>query len=113
MISLVTESQVIEVFKTIFDPEFRVDIYNLGLVYDIDIHEEKDSKASIKLSLTTPACPAAGPILSESKYKLQQLFQGDVKVELTFEPKWKPSMITRDGIKMLPSQLVDFLDFDE
>jgi len=110
---MVTKEQVEEVFKTIFDPEFRVDVFNLGLVYDIDIHEEQNPKANVKLSLTTPACPAAGPILSESKYKLQQLFQGDVKVELTFDPPWKPKMIKPDGIKMLPSQLVDFLDFDE
>ena len=110
---MVTKEEVEGVFKTIYDPEFRVDIFNLGLVYDIDIHEDQDPKATIKLSLTTPACPAAGPILSESKYKLQQLFQGEVKVELTFDPPWKPAMMTREGIGMLPSQLVDFLDFDE
>ena len=110
---MVSKEQVEDIFKTIFDPEFRVDIFNLGLVYDIDIHEDQESKATIKLSLTTPACPAAGPILSESKYKLQQLFQGEVKVELTFDPPWKPSMMTKAGIGMLPDQLVDFLDFDE
>ena len=92
---MVTKEQVEDVFKTIFDPEFRVDIYNLGLIYDIDIHEDQEFKATIKLSLTTPTCPAAGPILSESKYKLQQLFQGDVKVELTFDPPWKPSIICK------------------
>lgn len=110
---MVTKENVVEVFKTIFDPEFRVDVYNLGLIYDIDIHEDQTPKATIKMTMTTPACPAAGAIVSESKYKLQQLFQGDVKVELTFDPLWKPKMMTRDGIGMLPQQLVDFLDFDE
>ncbi len=109
---MVTKEEVQAVFKTIFDPEFRVDVYNLGLVYDIEIHENQNPKATIKLSLTTPTCPAAGQIISESKYKLQQLFQGDVKVELTFDPLWKPSMMTKEGIGMLPSQLIDFLDFD-
>lgn len=110
---MVTKEQVEDVFKTVFDPEFRVDVFNLGLVYDIQITEDQNPKANIKMTMTTPACPAAGAIVSESKYKLQQLFQGDVKIELTFEPQWKPKMMTKEGVGMLPPQLVDFLDFDE
>lgn len=110
---MVTKDQVIDALKTVLDPEFRVDIYNLGLIYDINL--EGDNPL-IKMTLTTPTCPAAGPIIAETKHKIEKLISDDshvVTVELTFDPPWKPTMITRAGLKMLPSQVVDFLDFDE
>lgn len=108
--SSITKSQVIETLKTVFDPEFRVDIYNLGLIYDIDLSPSESDSYSLKMTLTTPTCPAAGPIIAETKHKLEKL--GDFSVELTFEPPWNPKMITREGLRMLPAQLVDHLDLD-
>jgi metal-sulfur cluster biosynthetic enzyme len=107
-VTSITKEQVIDILKTVYDPEFRVDIYNLGLIYEIDPDNEEPK---IKMTLTTPTCPAAGPIIAETKHKLEKL--GQFKVELTFDPPWNPKMITRDGLRMLPAQLVDHLDLDD
>ena len=102
----ISKEQVIATLKTIFDPEFSVDIYNLGLIYDINLGNDP----KIKMTLTTPTCPAAGPIIAETKHKLEKF--GNFTVELTFDPPWRPNMISREGLRMLPAQIVDHLDLD-
>ena len=112
---MATEEEVIPVLETIMDPEFHVDIYNLGLIYDIKITQEKEDadkdEVEVDLTFTTPTCPAAGQILHEIKSKLAGFFD-EVKVNIVHEPKWNPMMIKPKGRKKLPPQIISFLDFD-
>ncbi len=84
-----TAAEVIEVLKTIDDPEIGVDIYTLELVYELKV---EPSRIYVRMTLTTPFCPYAPALLDEVKMKLRQL-KGvrEVEVELTFEPQWQPS----------------------
>jgi FeS assembly SUF system protein len=81
------QGPIIERIKTVFDPEIPVDIYELGLVYDIQVDAEK--RALIKMTLTSPACPSAQQIPSEVRYKVKAL-PGitDAWVEIVWEPPW-------------------------
>lgn len=108
MTKMAPKETIIQQLETVFDPEFRVDVWNLGLVYGF---EEEGADLNVKMTLTTPTCPAAGPILAEVKHKLSKVVEGEVKVNLTFEPPWRPEMITKKGRRMLPSAIVDFLEF--
>ncbi|MHA2364978.1 MAG: metal-sulfur cluster assembly factor [Candidatus Hodarchaeales archaeon] len=70
------------------------------------------------MTLTTPTCPSAGAIVAEIKQKVSKLIIGEKKsltekvtVNLVFDPPWKPTMITKKGRKLLPSQVIDFIDF--
>ena len=112
---MATTEEVIPVLETIIDPEFHVDIYNLGLIYDIRISkiEDDDSKegVDVDLTFTTPTCPAAGQLLHEIKTKLAGFFN-EVNVNIVNDPKWNPMMIKAKGRKKLPPQIISFLDFD-
>ena len=83
----VIEAQVIEVLKTVFDPEIPVNIYELGLVYNIDV--QPDSRVDIKMTLTSPACPVAGTLPPEVETKIKAI-QGvtAAKVEVVWDPPW-------------------------
>lgn len=106
---MITREDVITRLELVNDPEFHVDVWNLGLIYDINIEEKID----IKMTLTTPTCPAAGQIIAEIKSKVREMPNGrDVSVNLVFDPPWTVSMMTKKGRKMLPSQTIDFMDFD-
>ena len=79
--------RVIDEVKTCFDPEIPVDIWELGLIYEIDINDETD--LAVKMTLTSPNCPAAESLPAELEEKLKQLPNiKSVKLELTFEPPW-------------------------
>ena len=81
------EMKVVEVIKTIYDPEIPVDIYELGLIYGIKIND--DRTVDIVMTLTSPACPVAGTLPGDVETKVKMLpGVTDVKVELTFEPPW-------------------------
>ena len=80
---MVTREDVITRLESVKDPEFHVDVWNLGLIYDINIEKIID----IKMTLTTPTCPAAGQIIAEVKSKVKDLPNGrDVNVNLVFDP---------------------------
>lgn len=85
--------RIIEVLKTVYDPEIPVDIWELGLVYDIDIDD--DYVAHIKLTLTTPACPVAGSLPGEVERRVREV-EGlrDVIVEVVWDPPWNPDMMS-------------------
>lgn len=87
------KEQIVEVLKTCYDPEIPVDIYELGLIYDIDVDDENN--AYIKMTLTSPACPVAGslPIEVESKIKTINELNG-VKVDIVWDPPWNQSMMS-------------------
>jgi len=92
------KGRIIEVLKTVYDPEIPVDIYELGLVYDI--HIDDDYHAHIKMTLTSPGCPVAGSLVQQVEDGIRAV-QGikDVTVELVWEPPWSPEMMS-DVAKM-------------
>ena len=94
--SIPTQQDVIDIVKTIFDPEIPVDIYELGLIYDIMINEDFDVK--IMMTLTTPNCPVAEtlPVDVEEKVKTIEGVN-DVKVEITFEPAWSQDLMSDEA----------------
>ena len=85
--NMVTKEQIIDALKTVIDPEIHTDIYTLGLVYDIAIGEDG---IDILMTLTTPFCPYGDQIIKNVERSLKPFGQ-EVRVELTFEPEWKPS----------------------
>jgi FeS assembly SUF system protein len=81
------QSKIIEVVKTVYDPEIPVDIYELGLIYDIIVDAER--RVLIKMTLTSPACPSAQQIPSEVRYKVKALPEvTDAWVEIVWDPPW-------------------------
>ncbi len=90
MIFIATREQIIEVLKKVFDPEIRIDVWTLGLIYDLQIKDE--NKVYIKMTFTTPYCPYGPQLLSDLKSKVKAA-EGvkDVEIELTFDPPWQPS----------------------
>lgn len=81
------EAEVIEALQTIYDPEIPVNIYELGLIYGIDVTPE--GNVAIQMTLTAPACPVAGSLPGEVEARVRDV-EGvrDVKVELVWEPPW-------------------------
>ncbi len=85
--------KVIEVLKTIFDPEIPVDIWELGLIYEVNINSENE--VHVKMTLTSPSCPVAETLPPETEQKIAEV-EGvrKAKVEITFEPTWEKSMMS-------------------
>jgi len=89
-------NQVIEYLQTIFDPELPVNIYDLGLIYDIKLLENNNIK--IKMSLTAPGCPVAGEMPVQVAEKVSQIpDSGLVQVELVWEPAWTKDRMSEDA----------------
>jgi FeS assembly SUF system protein len=89
-------TEIIDQLKTIFDPEIPVNIYELGLIYEVNVKENKD--VHILVTLTAPACPAAEIIPEEVKEKAKEVEGvGEVEVELTFEPPWDKEMMSEEA----------------
>jgi FeS assembly SUF system protein len=81
------QGKIVEAVKTVFDPEIPVDIYELGLIYDILV--DADQKALVKMTLTSPACPSAQQIPQEVRYKVKSVPGiADAWVEIVWEPPW-------------------------
>ena len=88
--------QIIEAIKTVYDPEIPVNIYELGLIYEVNIGEH--GKIDVLMTLTSPGCPAAGMLPGDVEEKVRSVKgTGDVKVEVTFEPPWDQSMMTDEA----------------
>ena len=90
------EERVVEVLKTVYDPEIPVDIYNLGLIYRIELHD--DGTLDVDMTLTAPNCPAADFIVEDVRIKLDGI-EGvkDAKVSLVFEPEWDKDMMSEEA----------------
>ncbi|HEY6900221.1 MAG TPA: DUF59 domain-containing protein [Puia sp.] len=88
--------QVEAALRTVFDPEIPVNIFDLGLVYEIKIDE--GGKIKITMTLTAPACPVAGDIVADVQQKIEAL-EGvvDCHVQLTFDPPWNKDMMTEEA----------------
>ena len=89
-------SRVVEALKTCYDPEIPVDIYALGLIYDIDVSPEGD--VAVRMTLTSPACPVAGTLPGEVELKIRSV-EGvrDAKIELVWDPPWAMEMMSEEA----------------
>lgn len=88
--------KIVRVLKTIYDPEIPVDIYELGLIYDVLINEDYDAK--ILMTLTSPNCPVAESLPVEIEEKVKSLDElKDVEVEITFDPPWTQELMSEEA----------------
>ena len=88
--------KIVGVLKTIFDPEIPVDIYELGLIYDVFVNGDNDVK--ILMTLTSPNCPVAETLPVEVEEKVKSLDEvKDVQVEITFDPTWTQDLISEEA----------------
>ena len=88
--------KIVKVLKTIYDPEIPVDIYELGLIYDVFVNE--DYKVKIIMTLTTPNCPVAESLPQEVRDKVASLkMVKDAEVELTFDPAWTQELMSEEA----------------
>ena len=89
----IQENQISDALKTIYDPEIPVDIYNLGLIYDISIDDNND--VQILMTLTSPGCPVAGMLVEQVKSKVESVAGvNSATVELVWDPPWSPELMT-------------------
>ena len=88
--------KIVRVLKTIFDPEIPVDIYELGLIYDVFVNEEFEVK--VLMTLTTPNCPVAETLPLEVEEKVKSLDDvKDAEVEITFDPPWSQDLMSDEA----------------
>ena len=88
--------KIVKVLKTIFDPEIPVDIYELGLIYDVLVNE--DSEVKILMTLTTPNCPVAETLPLEVEEKIKSISMvKDAEVEITFDPPWSHDLMSEEA----------------
>ena len=88
--------KIVRVLKTIYDPEIPVDIYELGLIYDVFVNEDNDVK--VITTLTTPNCPVAESMPLEVEEKVKSINEvNNAKVELTFEPAWTKDLMSEEA----------------
>lgn len=84
---------VVETLKTVYDPEIPVDIYELGLIYDVEVDEE--SGVFVRMTLTSPMCPVAETLPPEVEAKVRSVpGVTDVKLDLVWDPPWHPDMMS-------------------
>ncbi len=87
------KEKIIKEIKKIYDPEIPVNIYELGLIYEIKV--EKDSNVKVKMTLTTPNCPVAESLPKEVKDSIMEIKEvNDVDLELVWDPPWDKSMMS-------------------
>ena len=90
------EERVVEILKTVYDPEIPVDIYNLGLIYRIELHD--DGTLDVDMTLTAPNCPAADFIVEDVRIKLDGITGiKEAHVNLVFEPEWDKDMMCEEA----------------
>lgn len=91
------ETEIVRVLKNIFDPEIPVNIYDLGLIYEVDVDD--NSAVTITMTLTAPNCPMADDLIAEVHQGIQGI-DGvkEVKVNLVFDPPWDKSMMSEEAM---------------
>lgn len=88
--------KIVKVIKTIYDPEIPVDIYELGLIYDVFVNEDYEVK--ILMTLTTPNCPVAETLPLEVEEKIKSIDEvKDAEVEITFDPPWSQDLMSEEA----------------
>jgi len=94
---MIKKTQIVDVLKTCYDPEIPIDLWNLGLIYNIKI-DQKKKIVNITMTLTTPGCSMANHMAEDIKQKLLiSEFIKEVVVDVTFDPVWVPDMMTNEG----------------
>lgn len=93
---LQTEEAIVAMLKTVYDPEIPVNVYDLGLIYSIDVDDKNN--VHIDMTLTAPNCPAADFIMEDVRMKVESV-QGinNVEIDLVFEPEWDREMMTEEA----------------
>ena len=90
------EEKAVEMLKTVFDPEIPVNVYDLGLIYKIDVKDNMD--ICVDMTMSAPNCPAADFIIEDIHQKLESIHGvGQVFVELVFEPEWTKEMMSEEA----------------
>ena len=88
--------ELIAALKTVYDPEIPVDIYELGLIYKVDVSDAKD--VTVDMTLTAPGCPVAGEMPEMVRTALESVPGiGQVKVNMTFDPPWTPERMSEEA----------------
>ena len=90
------EEKIVKMLRTVYDPEIPVNVYDLGLIYNVEVDEEKNVK--IEMTLTAPNCPAADFIVEDVRMKIESI--EDVKsvdIQLVFEPEWDKDMMSEEA----------------
>ncbi len=92
----VLEDRIIQVLKTVYDPEIPVDIFELGLIYEVEVKD--DASVYVQMTLTSPSCPVAESLPAEVEEKVKQT-EGvkDCELDLTFDPAWSKEMISEEA----------------
>ncbi|GAB5550878.1 MAG: SUF system Fe-S cluster assembly protein [Saprospiraceae bacterium] len=90
------KDQVIEQIKTVYDPEIPVDIYELGLIYDVDV--QANGMVKVRMTLTTPMCPVADSLPMEVQEKIIMVPEvSDVDLQVVFDPPWNKEMMSEEA----------------
>ena len=90
------EEKIVDMLKTVFDPEIPVNVYDLGLIYKIDVSE--DGEVSIDMTLTSPNCPAADFIMEDVRQKVESIDGvNSATINLVFEPEWDKDMMSEEA----------------
>ena len=88
--------KIIAALKTVYDPEIPVDIYELGLIYKVDVADNRD--VTVDMTLTAPSCPVAGEMPNMVKSALENIPNlGEIKVNMTFDPPWTPDRMSEEA----------------
>ncbi|WP_195595446.1 metal-sulfur cluster assembly factor [Coprobacter fastidiosus] len=93
---LTVEEKIVKMLRTVYDPEIPVNVYDLGLIYSIEVDDEKN--VHIEMTLTAPNCPAADFIIEDVRMKVESI--DDVKsadIQLVFEPEWDKDMMSEEA----------------
>jgi len=93
---LLLEEKIVKMLKTVYDPEIPVNVYDLGLIYKVDIDDDKN--VVVEMTLTAPGCPAADFIMEDVKMKVESV-EGlkSVSINLVFEPEWDKDMMSEEA----------------
>lgn len=93
---LTIENKIVEMLRTVFDPEIPVNVYDLGLIYKVEVNDDKS--VNIDMTLTAPNCPAADFIMEDVKQKVESIDSiGAVTINLVFEPEWDKDMMSDEA----------------
>ena len=99
MTTEITQDQVIDILRTCYDPEIPLNIYDLGLIYDIELNEDM---VSVTMTLTAPGCPMAGTVGPEVENRILEI-EGvnDSQVDIVWDPPWTPEMLRPEAKELL------------
>ncbi|MCL1938817.1 MAG: iron-sulfur cluster assembly protein [Candidatus Azobacteroides sp.] len=90
------EEQIVRMLKTVYDPELPVNVYDLGLIYGIEVDDDKN--VDITMTLTAPACPVSDFIMEDIKMKVESIpTVKNVRIQIVFEPEWHRDMMSEEA----------------